>query len=78
MAPQIAGYFLELGQPAVAPLTSHLKDPDAAIRGNVALILGAIGTSAQVPALEPLLTDRSEDVRRAAERAMQRLKVRGA
>jgi HEAT repeat protein len=78
MAPQIAGYFLELGQPAVAPLTSHLKDPDAAIRGNVALILGAIGTSAQVPALEPLLTDRSEEVRRAAERAMQRLKVRGA
>jgi len=78
MAPQLAAYFMELGPSAAAPLIPHLKDPDAAIRGNVALILGAIGSSALVPALEPLLTDRSEDVRRAAERAIQRLKVRGA
>jgi HEAT repeat protein len=78
MAPQIAGYFLELGQPVASALTPHLKDPDDAIRGNVAIILGAIGTSSDVAALQPLLQDRNDDVRRAAERAIQRLKVRGA
>jgi HEAT repeat protein len=78
MAPQIAAYFIELGQPAAASLTPYLKDPDEAIRGNVALIIGAIGTSAEVAAIEPLLQDRNDDVRRAAERAIQRLKVRGA
>ena len=78
MAPQIAAYFIELGPPAAASLTPHLKDPDEAIRGNVALIIGAIGTSAELPALEALLQDRSDEVRRAAERAIQRLKVRGA
>jgi HEAT repeat protein len=77
MAPQIAAYFLELGQPAAAALTPHLKDPEEAVRGNVALILGAIGTSADVAAIQPLLQDRSDEVRRAAERAIQRLKVRG-
>lgn len=78
LAPQIAAYFLELGEPAVASLTAHLKDPDAAIRGNVASIVGAIGTRASIAAIEPLLQDRNEDVRRAAERAIQRIKVRGA
>ena len=78
MAPQIAGYFIELGAPMAAQLTPHLKDARETIRGNVALIVGAIGTSADVAALEPLLQDRNADVRRAAERAIQRLKVRGA
>ena len=62
----------------VSELTSHLKDPDEGIRGNVALMVGALGTSAEIPALEPLLQDRNGDVRRAAERAIQRVKVRGA
>ena len=33
--------------------------------------------TADVPAIEPLLQDHSDEVRRAAERAIQRLKVRG-
>ena len=78
MAPQIAGYFLELGQPVAAALTPHLTDPKDSIRGNVALILGAIGTTSEIAVIEPLLQDRSADVRRAAERAIQRVKVRGA
>jgi HEAT repeat protein len=78
MAPQIAGYFLELGPGTVPALTAHLKDPEDAVRGNVALIVGALGTSAEIAALEPLLQDRSDDVRRAAERAIRRVKVRGA
>ncbi|HJR60948.1 MAG TPA: HEAT repeat domain-containing protein [Vicinamibacterales bacterium] len=78
MTPQIAAYFIELGQPVAAELASHLKNPSASIRGNVALILGAIGTAAEVPSLEPLLRDRSAEVRRAAERAIRRVKLRGA
>jgi HEAT repeat protein len=78
LAPQIAGYFLELGPRAAPALVPHLKDPNASIRGNVAVVLGAIGTSADIAALEPLLQERDADVRRAAERAIQRIKVRGA
>jgi HEAT repeat protein len=78
MAPQVVSYFIELGPPASAALLPHLKDPDEAIRGNVALIVGAIGSKADIPAIEALLQDRNDDVRRAAERAIQRLKVRGA
>jgi len=77
MAPRIAGYFMELGQPVAAELASSLKDPSDAIRGNVALILGAIGTQSEIALLEPLLQDRSAEVRRAAERAIHRLKLRG-
>ena len=78
LAPQIAGYFIELGTPVVAELTRHLTHRDEAVRGNVALIIGAIGTRTELAALEPLLQDRSGEVRRAAERAIQRIKVRGA
>ena len=59
-------------------LTPHLKDPSDAIRGNAALILGAIGRRAERDALQPLLQDRSSDVRRAAERAIERIALRGA
>jgi HEAT repeat protein len=77
-AAQIAAYFLELG-PAVAPqLAPHLKDPSESIRGNAALILGAIGGPAERDALQPLLQDRSSEVRRAAERAIERITLRGA
>jgi HEAT repeat protein len=78
LAPQIAGYFIELGHPVAPALSAHLKDQRDTIRGNVASILGAIGTKAEIAAVEPLLQDRNADVRRAAERAIQRLKVRGA
>lgn len=77
MAPQIAGYFLELGPPVAAELTSHLKDPSESVRGNVAVILGAIGGQAELGALQPLLQDRSSAVRRAAERAIERITLRG-
>lgn len=77
LAPQIAGYFLELGPAVAAELSAHLQDPSEAIRGNVALVLGAIGGGAERGALEPLLQDRSAEVRRAAERAIERIKLRG-
>jgi len=78
LAAQVADYFLELG-PAVAPdLVPHLKDPQEAIRGNVALVLGAIGSDAEAIALEPLTRDRDRDVARAATGALERIKMRKA
>jgi HEAT repeat protein len=77
-APQIAAYFLELGPPVAPQLTPHLNDPGESIRGNAALILGAIGGKAERDALQPLLQDRSSEVRRAAERAIERITLRGA
>jgi len=78
LAPQIAGYLLELGPSMASGLRPHLKDTRASVRGNVAVMLGAIGSTADIDALEPLLIDRDADVRRSAERAIQRIKVRGA
>lgn len=78
LAPQIAGYLLELGSKATPALVASLKDPKPSIRGNVAVVLGAVGSTADIAALEPLLQERDADVRRAAERAIQRIKVRGA
>ena len=77
LAPQLAGYFLELGPPSATELSAHLQDPSDAIRGNVATILGAIGGAAERGRLQPLLQDRSTDVRRAAERAIERMSLRG-
>jgi HEAT repeat protein len=78
LALQVSGYFLEIGASAVPVLAKHLTHPEESVRGNAALVLGALGTSADIPTLEPLLQDRNGDVRRAAERAINRIKVRGA
>ncbi len=77
LAPQVAGYFLELGPSVAGELAAHLQDPSEAVRGNVATILGAIGGPAERARLQPLLQDRSPDVRRAAERAIERIALRG-
>jgi HEAT repeat protein len=74
MAPQIADYFLELGPGIVPTLLPHLKDPDAAIRGNVAVVLGGLGGEEALVALTPLLQDKDNDVARAAQRAISRIK----
>lgn len=78
LTPQVAGYFLELGAPVARELAVHLRDPSEAIRGNTATILGAIGGAAESTLLQPLLQDRSTEVRRAAERAIERITMRGA
>jgi HEAT repeat protein len=73
MAPQIGEYLIELG-PSIAPLlVTHLQDPRPAIRGNVALVLGALGAEDALTALEPLAQDRDRDVARAASRAIERI-----
>ncbi len=75
MAPQIGEYLIELG-PSIAPLlVTHLQDPRPAIRGNVALVLGALGGEEARTALEALAQDRDRDVARAASRAIERIKM---
>jgi HEAT repeat protein len=73
LAPQIGEYLIELGPPIAPLLVSHLQDPNSAIRGNVALVLGAIGGAAALPALEPLTRDPDRDVARAASGAIERI-----
>ena len=75
MAPQVAEYLLELGPAIVPALLPHLQDPDEAIRGNVALVLGAIGDDKTIEALKPLTQDTDRDVARAATRAIERIKL---
>lgn len=75
LAPQIAGYFLELGRGAIVGVIPSLKDANASVRGNAAVVLGAIGDPSHVDVLQPLLHDRNRDVVRAAERAIHRLKI---
>jgi len=75
MAPQVAGYFIELGAPIVPPLVAHLQDPSPVIRANVALVLGALGGEAALAALQPLTQDRDRDVVQAATRAIERIKM---
>ncbi|HXG57204.1 MAG TPA: HEAT repeat domain-containing protein [Vicinamibacterales bacterium] len=73
---QVSDYFLELGPGVATELVAHLKDPDEAIRGNAALVLGAIGSQAHVAALQAVGSDRDRDVARAATRAIERIKMR--
>jgi HEAT repeat protein len=78
LAGQVAEYFAELGPRVAGELVPHLKDPDESIRGNVALVLGMIGAPEHIAALEALAGDRDRDVARAATRAIERIKMRGA
>lgn len=75
MAAQVADYFIELGPAIVPALTAHLQDSDAAIRANVASVVGALGGDAALAALQPLTQDRDRDVVRAATRAIERIKL---
>jgi HEAT repeat protein len=78
LLPQVAEYVFELGPAIVPELVKRLADPDNSIRGNAAVILGAVGTTEHVAALGALAQDHDRDVRRAAERAIERIKLRGA
>jgi HEAT repeat protein len=78
LARQVSDYLIELGPGVVPELVPHLKDPDEAIRGNVAIVLGAIGSDNEVLALEPLTKDRDREVALAATRAIERIKMRKA
>lgn len=82
LAPQVAGYLVELGPGLVPDLLTHLQDPSPSIRGGVARVIGLTGESheigepAAVRALTLLASDPDPDVQQAASQALQRLKAR--
>ena len=75
-AAQVAEYLIELDAAALPALLAGLKEQDDAVRGNSALILGMVGTTEHIQALSALSMDREQDVRRAAGRSIDRIKMR--
>jgi HEAT repeat protein len=75
VAPQIYGYFMELGPSAVPEAVVRLQDPDVDVRRNLVTILGALGDQSTATALTPYKEDRSRDVATAATYAIERIKM---
>jgi HEAT repeat protein len=75
VARQIQDYLVELGPPAVKPVTPRLQEPDEVVRRNLVIVLGAIGDQSTVAALTPLKGDRDRDVAAAATHAIERIKM---
>jgi HEAT repeat protein len=73
---QVGDYLIELGPTTAEELVKRLGDPDGAVRANAALILGAVGTRDHLVPLQRLAQDRDADVRRAVERAIERINLR--
>ena len=67
-------YIAEIAAKRVAAFSPHLMDPDERIRLDIVEAVGLTGDPAALPLVEPLLTDRDEQVQRAAERAVARLR----
>jgi len=74
LAPQLQGYFLELGPTVVPQLIVRLQEPDD-VRRNLVTILGALGDQTTVGALTPFKDDRNRDVATAATYAIERIKM---
>jgi HEAT repeat protein len=72
---QVQNYLIELGQPVEKELLPSLQEPDESLRAAVAEVLGAIGGDPSLTALQDL-KDRSKDVVDAAQRAVERIKMR--
>lgn len=64
---------VEIGAPAIEPLTATLSDDSAEVRKGAALTLGRIKDPLAVDALKAALQDRSKTVRRAAATALDSL-----
>jgi HEAT repeat protein len=74
---QVQGYLIELGEDIEKDLLPRLHEPDEVIRARVAQVLGAIGGEPSLVALEGLKgKDKDRTVASAAERAVERIKLR--
>ena len=72
---QVQNYFIELGPAIERDLLPRLQEPDELVRARVAEVLGAIGGEASLAALEGL-KDKDRSVVQAAQRAVERIKLR--
>ena len=77
LAPQLLGYFVELGSSVVPPVVIRLAEPDDDVRRHLVTILGAIGDQSTATVLAPLKDDRNREVSAAATTAIERLKMTG-
>ena len=77
LAPQLQGYFIELGSSVVPPVVIRLAEPDNDVRRHLVTILGAIGDQSTATVLAPLKDDRNREVSVAATTAIERLKMTG-
>jgi len=75
VAPQIQGYFMELGPQVISQAVPRLQEPDEGVRRNLVSVLGALGDQSTVAALTPLKEDRDRDVAAAATHAIERIKM---
>jgi HEAT repeat protein len=74
---QVQGYLLELGADIEMELLPRLQEPDEVVRARVAQVLGAIGGESSLAALEGLKgKDKDRTVASAAQRAVERIKLR--
>jgi HEAT repeat protein len=77
LAPQVQAYLIELGPAIERELLPRLQEPDEVVRARVAEVLGAIGGDVSLGALQGLHTrDKDRDVTEAAQRALERIKIR--
>jgi HEAT repeat protein len=75
LRPLALQYLLELS-PSIAPaLAGHLQDPDVETRMLVADVLGFSRDPAIVPRLEAAAKDPDIETARAAQRAIDRIKL---
>jgi HEAT repeat protein len=73
---QVQEYMLEIGPSIVPGLLPGLKDPDSDARARAAEIVGALGGTEEIGALEPLTRDRARDVAETADAAIARIRMR--
>lgn len=70
----VAGFVLSrMGDVAVEPLLLALEDENPVLRSRAATALGEIGLARVMLPLRDLLDDRNEQVRQAAERAIEKI-----
>ena len=74
---QVEGYLVELGEDIEKELLPRLQEPDEVVRARVAGILGAVGGERSITALEGVKgREKDRTVTSAAERALERIKLR--
>jgi HEAT repeat protein len=71
-------YILEMGRDVLPDLYPYLNDPDADVRAELCDILSDLGDPDAVTRLTPLISDPSAKVADRANRAVEKLRGRGA
>jgi HEAT repeat protein len=70
----VRGYFVELGDSAIAPLAGYLKPSNKKFKIQLMQMLSDVGSETAIPFLEPYLKDQDVDIAQAATDAIRELK----